>query len=596
MRASRREGETSAFFIFLFIFIMMSWLKFSCTSLSGLLGSFIFFVSPVWAGSANLAAPRIESSEIIRMEKIIYPQKKNSQIPDGISKIRSSNDAEVYSVGERYFPVILVETADFKALDSAFMYRMFNEEGFKENGNYGSVYDYFISSSGGKFKPTFDIYPVKLPDAFGNYKKEGSFITSALDVLVERSDFKSRASKYEKEIPFIFLHPTSKEKAASYNSGYFNHQYSLQGSIGRVYSKNGFKFNSYAFVSQKAENKPNATSTKDVAMLGAFIHEFSHVIGLVDTYSADANGYATIGPLPFDVMALGLRNGNGGYPPTFSAFEREAMGWLKLTELTNSDSVYELKNLSEMQAYAVSNPNSPNEYFIIEYRPAVGFDSKLGNSSYSGKQGKNGVLIWYIDYDARAFASNDPNSNQSHQRVEVRTVLSKNQESFTNFEFVNNIDKAAIEGIYNIVFDGDERVCFTVNRSKSLDKCPENKTASSSSAATPISSSSAAVAKSSSSKANEPAEASSSSGKTALFAEPEASKVQMHTSHGMLNVEVPLAGSKTLRFYDALGNVIRTVSFEKSSVSIDVSGWNCSVYMQLDVNGKRLLAKQVKFR
>jgi M6 family metalloprotease-like protein len=530
------------------------------------------------------------------MEKIIYPQKKNSQIPEGISRVRSNNDAKVYSVGERYFPVVLVETSDFKALDSAFMYRMFNEEGFKENGNYGSVYDYFISSSGGKFKPTFDIYPVKLPDAFGNYKKEGSFITSALDVLVERSDFKSRASKYEKEIPFIFLHPTSKEKAASYNSGYFNHQYSLQGSIGRVYSKNGFKFNSYAFVSQKAENKPNATSTKDVAMLGAFIHEFSHVIGLVDTYSADANGYATIGPLPFDVMALGLRNGNGGYPPTFSAFEREAMGWLKLTELTNSDSVYELKNLSEMQAYAVSNPNSPNEYFIIEYRPAVGFDSKLGNSSYSGKQGKNGVLIWYIDYDARAFASNDPNSNQSHQRVEVRTVLSKNQESFTNFEFVNNIDKAAIEGIYNIVFDGDKRVCFTVNRSKSLDKCPENKTASSSSAATPISSSSAAVAKSSSSKANEPAEASSSSGKTALFAEPEASKVQMHTSHGMLNVEVPLAGSKTLRFYDALGNVIRTVSFEKSSVSIDVSGWNCSVYMQLDVNGKRLLAKQVKFR
>jgi hypothetical protein len=294
-------------------------------------------------------------------------------------------------------------------------------------------------------------------------------------------------------------------------------------------------------------------------------------------------------------MALGLRNGKGGYPPTFSAFEREAMGWLKLTELTNSDSVYELKNLSEMQAYAVSNPNSPNEYFIIEYRPAVGFDSKLGNSSYSGKQGKNGVLIWYIDYDARAFASNDPNSNQSHQRVEVRTVLSKNQESFTNFEFVNNIDKAAIEGIYNIVFDGDERVCFTVNRSKSLDKCPENKVVSSSSVDSPISSSSAAVAKSSSSKITEPVKTSSSSESMAFFTA-ETSNVQMRMSRGILNVEVPLAGAKTLRFYDALGNVVRAVSFEKSSVSIDVSGWNRSAFMQLDVNGKRLFAKQVKFR
>ena len=574
----------------------MSWLKFSCASLSWLLGVCVFCVSPSWANSAKLPVTGMaNSSEEIQMDKIIYSENQFPTVPEGLSKVRSNNDAKVYSVGERYFPVLLVETSDYKALDSAFMHRMFNEVGFKENENYGSVYDYFVSSSGGKFKPTFDIYPVKLPDAFGNYKKEGSFITSALDVLVERSDFKSRASKYEKEIPFIFLHPTSKEKAASYNSGYFNHQYSLQYSAGRVYSKNGFKFNSYAFVSQKAENKPNATSTKDVAMLGAFIHEFSHVIGLVDTYSADANGYATIGPLPFDVMALGLRNGNGGYPPTFSAFEREAMGWLKLTELTNSDSVYELKNLSEMQAYAVSNPNQPNEYFIIEYRPAVGFDSKIGSSSYSGKQGKNGVLIWYIDYDARAFASNDPNSNQSHQRVEVRTVLSKNQESFTNFEFVNNIDKAAIEGIYNIVFDGDERVCFTVNRSKSLDKCPENKTASSSSVDSPISSSSAAVAKSSSSKITEPVKTSSSSESMAFFTA-ETSNVQIHASRGILNVEVPLAGAKTLRFYDALGNVVRAVSFEKSSVSIDVSGWNRSAFMQLDVNGKRLFAKQVKFR
>lgn len=575
----------------------MCWPKFSCASLSWLLGVCVFSVSPVLADSAKLPVTDMpNSSEKIQMDKIIYSENRFPTVPDGLSKVRSGNDAKVYSVGERYFPVLLVETPDYKALDSAFMHRMFNEVGFKENENYGSVYDYFVSSSGGKFKPTFDIYPVKLPNAFSSYNKEGSFITSALDILIERSDFKARASKYEKEIPFIFLHPTSKEKASSYNSGYFNHQYSLQYSAGRAYSKNGFKFNSYAFVSQKAENKPNATSTKDVAMLGAFIHEFSHVIGLADVYSADANGYATIGPLPYDVMALGLRNGNGGYPSTFSAFEREAMGWLKLTEIANSDSVYELKKLSEMQAYAVSNPNHPNEYYVIEYRPAVGFDSKIGSSSYSGKQGKNGVLIWYIDYDVNAFYSNDPNGDLNHQRVEVRSVLSKNQDSFTDFSFVNKSGKSKVDGIFNIVFDGDERVCFTVNRSKSLDKCPENKVVSSSSVDSPISSSSAAVAKSSSSKANEPAEASSSSGKTALFAEPEASKVQMHTSHGMLNVEVPLAGAKTLRFYDVLGNVIRTISFDKQSVSIDVSGWNRSAFMQLDVNGKRLFAKQVKFR
>ncbi|MBO4674499.1 MAG: hypothetical protein J5601_00200, partial [Elusimicrobiaceae bacterium] len=441
---------------------------------------------------------------------------------------------------------------------------------------------YYIESSGGKFKPTFDIYPVKLPQSFSNYNSDSKFILPAIDVLVERADFKARAEKYEKVIPFIILHPTSKEQAGKYNSSFFNHMYSLQYSAGQIYSKNGYKFNNYAFVSQKAENKPNATSTKDVAMLGAFIHEFSHVIGLVDLYSTDANGYATVGPLPYDVMALGLRNGNGGYPPTFSAFEREAMGWLKPTEIVKSDSVYELKNLSQMQAYAVSNPNNKNEYFIIEYRPAVGFDSKIGSSSYSGKQGKNGVLIWYIDYDARAFASNDPNSNQSHQRAEVRTVLTKNQESFTGFEFVNNVDKSSIDGIFNLVFDGNDRVCFTVNRSKSLDKCPEKASPSSSAAVAPKSS--AAVA--------------SSSSKTTDFAElpKTAHNVHLHVSHEKLAVEVPVAGKKTLRFYDALGNVVGTYMFEESFASFDISGRNGSVFVLLEVDGTLLFAKRVKLR
>ena len=561
----------------------MSWSKFSHVPLAGLFVACAFSASVAWANP--VVAAKLEpsvSSENYKMEKLVFSGESFRSSPNGMSKIRSSNDAEVYSSGERYFPVMLVETADFKALDSAFIARMFNEEGFKENGVYGSLRDYYIESSGGKFKPTFDIYPVKLSQNFSNYNSESKFILSSIDVMVERADFKARASKYEKVIPFVILHPTSKEQASKINSGFFNHMYSLQYSAGKIYSKNGYSFNNYAFVSQKAENKPNATSTKDVAMLGAFIHEFSHVIGLVDLYSTDANGYATVGPLPYDVMALGLRNGNGGYPPTFSAFEREAMGWLKPTEIVKSDSVYELKNLSQMQAYAVSNPNNKNEYFIIEYRPAVGFDSKIGSSSYSGKQGKNGVLIWYIDYDARAFASNDPNSNQSHQRAEVRTVLSKNQESFTGFEFVNNVDKSSIDGIFNLVFDGNDRVCFTVNRSKSLDKCPEKASPSSSAAVVPKSS--AAVA--------------SSSSKTTDFAElPKvAHNVHLHVSHEKLAVEVPVAGKKTLRFYDALGNVVGTYMFEESFASFDISGRNGSVFVLLEVDGTLLFAKRVKLR
>jgi M6 family metalloprotease-like protein len=555
--------------------------------------------SVAWAESANPAMLSSNIGEDIKMEKIIYSEDMlPARIPSGMSKIRSSNDAELYSSGERYFPVMLVSTTDYKALDSAFMYRMFNEKGFKDNGNYGSVHDYFVESSGGQFQPTFDIYPITLPKNFSSYKSDSEFILPAIDILVERSDFKARASKYEKEIPFIILHPLSRDKATSYCSDFFNHQYKLQYSAKQVYSKNGYKFNNYAFVSQKAEGKESSTNSKDVNMLGTFVHEFSHVIGLQDTYSNDSRGYATIGPLPYDVMALGLRNGNGGYPPTFSAFEREAVGWLKPTEIANADSVYELKNLSGMQAYAVSNPNKPDEYFLIEYRPAVGFDSKIGSSAYSGKQGKNGVMIWYIDYDYSAFFSNDPNGDENHQRVEVRTVLSKDQESFAKFDFVNKNGKAKIDGIFNLVFDGDDRVCFTVNKSKKLDKCPEKVIASSSSApqsssSSIQSSSSKETPKSSSSRASE---YSSSSQNVGLVAEAAASGMRIHVSRGMLNVDVPRSGKKNLRFYDALGNEFRAVSFENTSASVDVSGWNSPIFVRLDINGNMKLAKRVQLR
>ncbi len=569
----------------LFIFTSMSWFIRSSFGM-GLFGACVSCASLAWAQSA-------ESEENIVMEKIIYSEDMlPARTPSGMSKIRSGNDAEVYSSGERYFPVMLVSTTDYKALDSAFMYRMFNEKGFKDNSNYGSVHDYFVESSGGQFQPTFDIYPITLPKNFSSYKSDSEFILPAIDILVERSDFKARASKYEKEIPFVILHPLSRDKATSYCSDFFNHQYKLQYSAKQVYSKNGYKFNSYAFVSQKAEGKESSTNSKDVNMLGTFVHEFSHVIGLQDTYSNDSRGYATIGPLPYDVMALGLRNGNGGYPPTFSAFEREAVGWLKPTEIVNADSVYELKNLSGMQAYAVSNPNKSDEYFLIEYRPAVGFDSKIGSSSYSGKQGKNGVMIWYIDYDYSAFFSNDPNGDENHQRVEVRTVLSKDQESFAKFDFVNKNGKAKIDGIFNLVFDGDDRICFTVNKSKKLDKCPEKAIASSSSAPQ---SSSSSNSKTSSSSIASSSSVSSSSGTTSLV-RTILPQTKIHVSRGMLNVDVPMSGRKTLRFYDALGNNLGSHTFEGSSASIDVSGWNRSAFVQLDLNGSLLLAKRVVFR
>ena len=126
--------------------------------------------------------------------------------------------------------------------------------------------------------------------------------------------------------------------------------------------------------------------------------------------------------------------------------------------------------------------------------------------------------------------------------------------------------------------------------SKPLDKCPEKVVASSSSEVS--SSSSFTLIQSSSSITS----LSSSSHNTLSLVQVASPKVQIHVSRGMLNVEVPVPGPKTLRFYDALGNNIGSHLFEGFFASVDVFGWNSSVFMQLEVDGRLLLAKRVSLR
>ncbi len=60
---------------------------------------------------------------------------------------------------------------DFKTDDPhSYFSNVLNEPGFSEWGGTGSARDYFLESSGGQFRPEFDVYgPVKLPKRMSYY-------------------------------------------------------------------------------------------------------------------------------------------------------------------------------------------------------------------------------------------------------------------------------------------------------------------------------------------------------------------------------------------------------------------------------------------
>lgn len=309
--------------------------------------------------------------------------------------------APTYSTGERRFPVILLSTNGHEIQDSALIYRMLNEEGFSEQGMYGSVRDYFIFASDSQFFPTFDLFSVTLDvdlDTATDYAVARfivSFASSLTSLGFTPSSYDGDGDKTIDLLAIIF--------AGSENDTEIWAHYAATSVNYKINPK--YTINPYLVVPEL-----DTYDTTMLAGIGIFSHEFSHSLGLGDHYDVTTG---TGGTYLHDVMAQGLYlgyygNASARNPPTFNAFERESAGWLTLTELTETDSL--LPPIYENFAYSVTNPDNEDEYYVIEYRPDTLWDDE---GLYA-----NGVFIWYVNYDEDIWEANTINvGDEEHFKV-----------------------------------------------------------------------------------------------------------------------------------------------------------------------------------
>lgn len=433
------------------------------------------------------------------------------------------------TLGELRGIILLVQFSDvkFKSSNPQKLYTDFmNKEGFSEFAHSGSVRDYFIQNSMGKFTPTFDVYgPITVPgsrESYGNTltgnKGAKQAMQEALDTLVKRGgiDF----SLYDKDkdgfVDFFFMLFAGVGAA---NSGNKNAIWPHAGNIGNIGNpKNGVKLtdniymNRYACaneISGKAYKKDSATST--IEGIGTVVHEFGHVLGLPDLYDTKkTNPRKPLGS--WDIMASGSYNcPNNTYntqccsPPLFSAFERMSLGWFTPTELNDTGSV-KLDKLDDNIAFSVTNPKNPNEMFLLEYRTKKNWDRG---------QKSSGMLIWHIDYSDSVWKKGGINSDSNHIYVNIIEAVPETSTSaattdpfpgsgkvtdFNKFIFWNGDDmKIALS---NITESPDTNyITFTVDMTiRSSSSISSSSSVSSSSAAVSSSSvlsSSAAVSSSS---------------------------------------------------------------------------------------------------
>lgn len=328
------------------------------------------------------------------------------------------------TIGEQHSLVILVafSDVDFTTVgDNAYDYYdgLLNQEGFTySNGANGSARDYYMASSNGLFKPTFDVVgPVTVSKTCsyygankGNddqYDRIGEMIKEACTLASAQVDFAKYDTDGDGVVDNIFFYYAGYGEADSYKANtIWPHSAKYEELDGDTLVINGMRISSYA-----CSNEIRGGTTVPNG-IGTFVHEFGHVLGLGDHYDV-YYGSTTFTPGDYDTMDSGSYNNNGNTPPLFSAFERGELGWLDYTELTaEADTLCVLPELGgSNMAYRVSVPNTNGrEFYVLENRQKAGWDAYLPG---------HGMLMWHIDIDSTAWINNTINTQGSHQRVDI---------------------------------------------------------------------------------------------------------------------------------------------------------------------------------
>jgi len=183
----------------------------------------------------------------------------------------------------------------------------------------------------------------------------------------------------------------------------WSHKWNMPGGHATV---DGISAFAYTTQPERWQSTTPYNTAGDLMSVGVFCHEFGHVLGLPDLYDTSGLPGASEGLGEWDLMASGLYNHmpgapTGSKPAHLSAWSKMTLGWLEPTwVLEDTLSVTIPPVESTGQAYRLwTNGVDAGEYFLIENRQPVGFDSALVRSTVERPvpQTAHGLIIYHVD-------------------------------------------------------------------------------------------------------------------------------------------------------------------------------------------------------
>lgn len=345
------------------------------------------------------------------------------------------------------------------------MNKMMNADTYTYNGAYGSARKYFIDQSHGAYVPTFDVVgPVTLSkncsyygknDSEGNDMYPGDMVVEACKLADTQFDvdFTQYDNDHDGYVDFVYIIYAGKGEAdGGAASTIWPHNWSISSAIyfgNCTYKKEDCKVDGLYIDNYACSGELNGHDGSRNG-IGTLCHEFGHVLGLPDYYDTKygSNHDNARTPDDWDIMASGSYNGDGNYPPNYSAHEKYFFGWNTPTNLGNTPNLLTLNanGTSDYISYQLNTANTLQSAtqegvnYYIENRQQSGWDTYLPG---------HGLLVWYVNYNADAWSQNVPNNTAGSPRYTVisatgnKTGLGTAKDPFPG---TNNVRTTTIAG------------------------------------------------------------------------------------------------------------------------------------------------------
>ena len=284
----------------------------------------------------------------------------------------------------------------------------FADEGFREDRNYGSVFQYFRDMSNGTFTPQFDIYgPVRLENDLKYYgERSGTtadirfadMMKEACTMMNDSLDFSQYDADGDGIVDLVYFIYAGYSESIGAPSDCIWPKSGVNSGIGTYDGKKVRRFGLNNELNYYPDYAFKAAPYKRINGIGLFCHEFSHTLGLPDLYATKSSAQINNQCMEYwDLMDAGEYTDNGYRPTPYTPWEKEVMGWMTLEELTEPAIV----TLEDQDAYKITN-NENDEYLILQ---------NIQLNGWAGEMLGHGMLVYKVDYKKSSVTASDYPNN-----------------------------------------------------------------------------------------------------------------------------------------------------------------------------------------